>query len=117
MQDAVRSMAQAKGRTRAGRAGLGVRPGQSARRAHRANPGTKRVTWLEQNVGALAVTLTSQQLTTLDPLAGQAVGGTDACPGGARTPCQPAAYWPMSPPERLAPAPKAEHARQHPHRR
>jgi aryl-alcohol dehydrogenase-like predicted oxidoreductase len=37
-------------------------------------PGTKRVTWLEQNVGALDVTLDEADLATLDPLAEQVVG-------------------------------------------
>jgi hypothetical protein len=68
---AVRSMAQAKGPHPRRSRCLGVRPGQPARRAHRANPGTKQVKWLEQNLGALAVTLTPQQLAALDPLAGR----------------------------------------------
>src|SRR5205085_11614467 len=37
-------------------------------------PGTKRVKWLEQNVAVLDVTLTSAELTVLDPLATQVVG-------------------------------------------
>ena len=37
-------------------------------------PGTKRVRWLEQNVAALDVTLTSEDLARLDPLADQVVG-------------------------------------------
>ena len=37
-------------------------------------PGTKRVRWLEQNVAALDVTLTSDELAVLEPLADQAVG-------------------------------------------
>ena len=37
-------------------------------------PGTKRVRWLEQNVAALDVTLTSEDLDRLDPLADQVVG-------------------------------------------
>jgi len=37
-------------------------------------PGTKRVTWLEQNVGALDVTLDAEALTELDPLGSQVVG-------------------------------------------
>ena len=37
-------------------------------------PGTKRVKWLEQNVAALDVTLTSEDLARLDPLADQVVG-------------------------------------------
>ncbi len=37
-------------------------------------PGTKRVKWLEQNVAALDVTLTPDELAVLDPLADQVVG-------------------------------------------
>ncbi len=37
-------------------------------------PGTKRVKWLEQNVAALHVTLTSEDLARLGPLADQVVG-------------------------------------------
>ena len=37
-------------------------------------PGTKRVKWLEQNVAALDVTLTADELAVLDPLATQVVG-------------------------------------------
>jgi aryl-alcohol dehydrogenase-like predicted oxidoreductase len=37
-------------------------------------PGTKRVKWLEQNVAALDITLTADELAQLDPLAAQAVG-------------------------------------------
>ncbi len=37
-------------------------------------PGTKRVKWLEQNVAALDVTLTGEDLAELDPLAGKVVG-------------------------------------------
>ena len=37
-------------------------------------PGTKRVKWLEQNVGALGVTLTPDELAVLDPLADRVVG-------------------------------------------
>jgi aryl-alcohol dehydrogenase-like predicted oxidoreductase len=37
-------------------------------------PGTKRIKWLEQNVAALDVTLTSEDLARLDPLADQVVG-------------------------------------------
>jgi aryl-alcohol dehydrogenase-like predicted oxidoreductase len=37
-------------------------------------PGTKRVKWLEQNVAALDVTLTGEDLARLDPLADQVVG-------------------------------------------
>jgi aryl-alcohol dehydrogenase-like predicted oxidoreductase len=37
-------------------------------------PGTKRITWLEQNVAALDVELTAEDLAELDPLADQVVG-------------------------------------------
>jgi aryl-alcohol dehydrogenase-like predicted oxidoreductase len=37
-------------------------------------PGTKRVKWLEQNVAALDVTLTPDELAVLDPLGDQVVG-------------------------------------------
>ena len=37
-------------------------------------PGTKRVKWLEQNVAALDITLTADELAILDPLAGQVTG-------------------------------------------
>ena len=37
-------------------------------------PGTKRVKWLEQNVAALDVMLTREDLARLDPLADQVVG-------------------------------------------
>ncbi len=37
-------------------------------------PGTKRVKWLEQNVAALDITLTAEELAVLEPLAAQAVG-------------------------------------------
>ena len=37
-------------------------------------PGTKRVTWLDQNVAALDVTLTADELAILDPLATQVAG-------------------------------------------
>jgi aryl-alcohol dehydrogenase-like predicted oxidoreductase len=37
-------------------------------------PGTKRVKWLEQNVAALEVTLTPDELAALDTLAGQVAG-------------------------------------------
>jgi Aldo/keto reductase family len=56
-------------------------------------PGTKRVKWLEQNVGALAVTLTPGSWPPSTRWQARPwAPGTDACPGGARTPCQPAAY-------------------------
>jgi aryl-alcohol dehydrogenase-like predicted oxidoreductase len=73
--DAVRSVADARGVAPAqvaiawvyaqeGRLGVPVAP----------IPGTKRVKWLEQNVAALDVTLTAEELAVLDPLADQVVG-------------------------------------------
>jgi aryl-alcohol dehydrogenase-like predicted oxidoreductase len=37
-------------------------------------PGTKRIKWLEQNVAALDVTLTDDELAVLNPLGDQVVG-------------------------------------------
>jgi aryl-alcohol dehydrogenase-like predicted oxidoreductase len=37
-------------------------------------PGTKRVKWLEQNIAALDVTLTTDELALLDPLGSQVSG-------------------------------------------
>ena len=37
-------------------------------------PGTKRVKWLEQNVAALDITLTEDELSLLDPLGRQVSG-------------------------------------------
>ena len=37
-------------------------------------PGTKRIKWLEQNVAALDITLTADELALLDPLAAQVTG-------------------------------------------
>ena len=37
-------------------------------------PGTKRINWLEQNVAALDITLTADELALLDPLAAQVTG-------------------------------------------
>jgi aryl-alcohol dehydrogenase-like predicted oxidoreductase len=73
--DAVRGVADAKGVTPAQvalawvhaqreRLGIPVVP----------IPGTKRVTWLEQNVAALDVALTPGELSVLDRLGGQVVG-------------------------------------------
>jgi aryl-alcohol dehydrogenase-like predicted oxidoreductase len=73
--DAVRSVAGAKG----------VAPAQLAlawvyAQADRLGvplapiPGTKRIKWLEQNVAALDVTLTADELAVLDPLAAQVTG-------------------------------------------
>jgi aryl-alcohol dehydrogenase-like predicted oxidoreductase len=38
-------------------------------------PGTKRIKWLEQNVGAVALELTAEDLDELDPLSERVVGG------------------------------------------
>ena len=73
--DAVRAVAEAKGvapaqvaiawvYAQADRLGVPVVP----------IPGTKRVKWLEQNVAALDVTLTADELAILDPLADQVAG-------------------------------------------
>jgi aryl-alcohol dehydrogenase-like predicted oxidoreductase len=37
-------------------------------------PGTKRIKWLRQNIGALDVTLTQDELDLLDPLGSQVAG-------------------------------------------
>ena len=73
--DAVRSVADAKGAApaqvalawvyaQASRLGVSLVP----------IPGTKRVKWLEQNVAALDITLTADELAALDPLAAQVTG-------------------------------------------
>jgi aryl-alcohol dehydrogenase-like predicted oxidoreductase len=73
--DAVRGVAEAKGvapaqvalawvHGQAGRLGVPVAP----------IPGTKRVKWLEQNVAALDITLTPDELAVLDPLGDQVAG-------------------------------------------
>jgi aryl-alcohol dehydrogenase-like predicted oxidoreductase len=73
--DAVRSVAEVKGVAPAQvalawvyaqqeRLGVSVAP----------IPGTKRIKWLEQNVAALDVTLTPDELAVLDPLATQVAG-------------------------------------------
>ena len=73
--DAVRGVAEAKGvapaqlalawvYAQAGRLGVPIVP----------IPGTKRVKWLEQNVVALDITLTADELAALDPLADQVAG-------------------------------------------
>jgi aryl-alcohol dehydrogenase-like predicted oxidoreductase len=73
--DAVRKVADAKGVTPAQVAlawvqGQGERLGISLAPI----PGTKRVKWLEQNVAALDITLTPDELAVLDPLGDQVVG-------------------------------------------
>ena len=73
--DTVRTLAEAKGvapaqlalawvHAQSGRLGVPVVP----------IPGTKRVTWLEQNAAALDVQLTADEMTVLDRLADQVVG-------------------------------------------
>jgi aryl-alcohol dehydrogenase-like predicted oxidoreductase len=73
--DAVRGVAEAKGvapaqvalawvHGQAGRLGVPVAP----------IPGTKRVKWLEQNVAALDLTLTPDEMAVLDPLGDQVAG-------------------------------------------
>jgi aryl-alcohol dehydrogenase-like predicted oxidoreductase len=73
--DAVRGVAEARGVAPAqvalawvhgqgDRLGLPVAP----------IPGTKRVKWLEQNVAAVGITLTTEELAVLDPLGDQVVG-------------------------------------------
>jgi aryl-alcohol dehydrogenase-like predicted oxidoreductase len=37
-------------------------------------PGTKRIKWLEQNIAALDITLTDEELALLDPLSAQVIG-------------------------------------------
>jgi aryl-alcohol dehydrogenase-like predicted oxidoreductase len=72
---AVRSVAEAKGVTPA-QVALAWVHGQGERLGVPVVPipGTKRVKWLEQNVAALDVTLTSGELAVLDPLGDQVVG-------------------------------------------
>jgi aryl-alcohol dehydrogenase-like predicted oxidoreductase len=73
--DAVRGVAQARNiapaqvalawvSQQSGRLGVPVVP----------IPGTKRIRWLEQNAAAVEVTLTADELTVLDSLAGRVVG-------------------------------------------
>ena len=73
--DAVRGVAEARGVTpaqvalawvhgQAGRLGVPLAP----------IPGTKRVKWLEQNVAALDISLTADELAILDPLGDQVAG-------------------------------------------
>jgi len=73
--DTVRGVADAKGvapaqlalawvYAQAGRLGVPVVP----------IPGTKRVKWLEQNVAALDIALTGDELAALEPLADQVAG-------------------------------------------
>ncbi len=73
--DAVRSVADAKGVTPA-QVALAWVYAQEERLGvpAAAIPGTKRVKWLEQNVAAMDVTLTPEELTALEPLASQVAG-------------------------------------------
>jgi aryl-alcohol dehydrogenase-like predicted oxidoreductase len=73
--DAVRDVAEAKGVTPA-QVALAWVHGQGARLGVPVVPipGTKRIKWLEQNVAALDVTLTADDLAVLDPLGDQVVG-------------------------------------------
>jgi aryl-alcohol dehydrogenase-like predicted oxidoreductase len=73
--DAVRGVAQARGVAPAQIAlawvqGQGERLGISLASI----PGTKRIKWLEQNVAALDIKLTEEELAVLDPLGDQVVG-------------------------------------------
>ena len=73
--DAVRSVADAKGVAPAQVALAWVYAQQERLGVPLAPiPGTKRVKWLEQNVAALDVTLTADELAILDPLAAQVTG-------------------------------------------
>jgi len=74
--DAVAQVAQARGVAPAQIAlawvqGQGERLGISVAPI----PGTKRIKWLEQNVAALEIKLTDDELAALDPLGDQVVGG------------------------------------------
>jgi aryl-alcohol dehydrogenase-like predicted oxidoreductase len=73
--DAVRSVAEAKGIT-AAQVALGWVHAQGERLGVPVVPipGTKRVKWLKQNVAALDVTLTPEELAVLAPLVEQVVG-------------------------------------------
>jgi aryl-alcohol dehydrogenase-like predicted oxidoreductase len=73
--DAVRGVAEAKGVAPA-QVALAWVHGQGERLGLPVVPipGTKRVKWLEQNVAALDVTLTADDLAVLDPLGAQVVG-------------------------------------------
>jgi aryl-alcohol dehydrogenase-like predicted oxidoreductase len=73
--DAVRSVAEAKGIT-AAQVALGWVHAQGERLGVPVVPipGTKRVKWLKQNVAALDVTLTPEELAVLAPLGEQVVG-------------------------------------------
>jgi aryl-alcohol dehydrogenase-like predicted oxidoreductase len=73
--DAVRSVADAKGVAPAQIALAWVYAQQERLGVNLAPiPGTKRVKWLEQNVAALDITLTADELAILDPLGSQVAG-------------------------------------------
>jgi aryl-alcohol dehydrogenase-like predicted oxidoreductase len=73
--DAVRAVADAKGVAPAQVALAWVYAQQERLGVAMAPiPGTKRVKWLEQNVAALDITLTADELAVLDPLGSQVVG-------------------------------------------
>jgi aryl-alcohol dehydrogenase-like predicted oxidoreductase len=73
--DAVRKVADAKGVAPAQVALAWVYAQQERLGVNLAPiPGTKRVKWLEQNVAALDITLTTDELAILDPLATQVTG-------------------------------------------
>ncbi len=73
--DAVRTVADAKGVAPAQVALAWVYAQQERLGVAMAPiPGTKRVKWLEQNVAALDITLTADELAVLDPLGSQVVG-------------------------------------------
>ena len=73
--DAVRRVAEARG-AKPAQVALAWVHGQGARLGVPVAPipGTKRRTWLEQNVAALEITLTEEELAVLDPLGEQVVG-------------------------------------------
>jgi aryl-alcohol dehydrogenase-like predicted oxidoreductase len=73
--DTVRKVAEAKGVTPA-QVAIAWVYAQEARLGVPvvAIPGTKRVRWLEQNVAAMDVTLTADELAVLDPLGAQVAG-------------------------------------------
>lgn len=73
--DAVRGVAEVRGVTPA-QVALAWVHGQGERLGVPVVPipGTKRVTWLEQNVEAVDITLTAAELAVLDPLGDQVVG-------------------------------------------
>jgi aryl-alcohol dehydrogenase-like predicted oxidoreductase len=73
--DTVRKVAEAKGVAPAQVAIAWVYAQQERLGVNMASiPGTKRVKWLEQNVAAMDVTLTADELSVLDPLDAQVAG-------------------------------------------